>query len=786
MIVSDTDIIIPTEETEVAEGEAPAEVEETETESGGDGEQQSQVALQPPTAPTIELPPLAPEVMPGVQEEMVPRAVKPQPVPEGAKLKDPSLYFNQELSWIDFNWRVLYLALDERTPLLERVRFVAITASNLDEFIQKRVGGLKRQEAAGVRSLSPDGRTPTEQLELIRLAALKMHRTMTETWEKDLKPALREQAGVFICNYDELTANQRDELHTYFQTQIYPILTPLTVDPGHPFPFISNLSLSLAIILRHPHRETLHFARLKVPKSLGRWLPVNDASYEDELTKKIHFLPIEQLIAQHVGELFQGMEVVSVHPFRITRNADLRRDEEEAEDLLAMISEELRERRFAPVVRIEVAREMPDYDRRLLMRELALEAEDVYEVDGLLDLTDCHQIADLPLPQFKYKPWEPVIPNRLLHEGETKDTLNIFAIIRHGDLLVHHPYDSFTASVQRLVEEAAIDEQVVAIKQTLYRTSDESPIVRALIKAAEAGKQVAVLVEVKARFDEANNIEWGRKLEDAGVHVAYGLVGLKTHTKGTLIVREEQGGIRTYCHIGTGNYHPKTARLYTDLGLLTCQPEIGRDIVNLFHYLTGYAPDQPYSKVMIAPRDMRKTFYRRIRQEIINQKEYANGRIIAKMNALDDVGIIRQLYRASKAGVQIDLIIRGHSRLRPGLADYGENIRVISILGRFLEHDRIFYFHNNDQPLVYIGSADWRNRNLQDRVELITPIEEPALRERLIQILEDAMSDNRLAWDLDAEGYYRLRQAADGETERNFHELLMKQARKRAKEDKIH
>lgn len=786
MNVTDTDIIVSTEETEVAEGKARTEEREPELETGGNGDQKSQVALQPPAAPAIDLPPLVAEEAPEVQEEMVPKAVKPQLVPEGAKLKDPSLYFNQELSWIDFNWRVLYLALDERTPLLERVRFVAITASNLDEFIQKRVGGLKRQEAAGVRSLSPDGRMPTEQLELIRSAALQMHRTMTETWEKDLKPALREQAGVFICNYDELTASQREELHTYFQTQIYPILTPLTVDPGHPFPFISNLSLSLAIILRHPHRETLHFARLKVPKSLGRWLPLNDASYEDELTKEIHFLPIEQLIAQHVGELFQGMEVVSVHPFRITRNADLRRDEEEAEDLLAMISEELRERRFAPVVRIEVARQMPDYDRRLLMRELALDVDDVYEVDGLLDLTDSHQIADLPLPELKYKPWEPVIPNRLLHEGETKDTLNIFAIIRHGDLLVHHPYDSFTASVQRLVEEAAVDEQVVAIKQTLYRTSDESPIVRALIKAAEAGKQVAVLVEVKARFDEASNIEWGRKLEDAGVHVAYGLVGLKTHTKGTLIVREEQGGIRTYCHIGTGNYHPKTARLYTDLGLLTCQPEIGRDIVNLFHYLTGYAPDQQYAKVMVAPRDMRKAFYRLIRQEIINQKEYGNGRIIAKMNALDDVGIIRQLYRASKAGVQIDLIIRGHSRLRPGLADYSENIRVISILGRFLEHDRIYYFHNNEQPLVYIGSADWRNRNLQDRVELITPIEEPALRERLIQILEDAMSDNRLAWDLDAGGYYRLRQAADDETERNFHELLMKQARKRAKEDKIH
>ncbi len=716
---------------------------------------------------------------------LVPRAVTPQAVPEGANLKHPGLYFNQELSWIDFNWRVLYLALDERTPLLERVRFVAITASNLDEFTQKRVGGLKRQEVAGVRKLSPDGRTPTEQLIPIRAATLKMHQTMTETWEKKLKPALWEQAGICICSYYDLDEGERERLHEHFQTQIYPILTPLTVDPGHPFPFISNLSLSLAIILRHPYRETLHFARLKVPKSLGRWLPLDGANLGEEKVYPLRFLPIEQLIAQHAGELFEGMEVVSVHPFRITRNADLRRDEEEAEDLLAMISEELRERRFAPVVRLEVAKEMPDYDRRLLLRELDLRSGDVYEVDGLLDLTDCHQIADLALPQFKYRSWEPVIPNRLLHEGETKDTQNIFAIIRQGDLLVHHPYDSFNASVQRLIEEAAVDKRVLAIKQTLYRTSDESPIVQALMQAAESGKQVAVLVEVKARFDEASNIEWGRMLEDAGVHVAYGLVGLKTHTKATLIVREEQEGIKTYCHIGTGNYHPKTARLYTDLGLLTCRPELGRDIVNLFHYLTGYAPRQSYNKVLVAPRDMRKAFSKLIRQEIAYQEAGGNGRIIAKMNALDDVGIIRQLYRASQAGVQIDLIVRGHSRLRPGLTDYSDNIRIISILGRFLEHDRIYYFHNNGEPLVFIGSADWRSRNLQERVELITPIGEPELKERLINILEDALSDNRLAWELDADGTYWLRHPADSETERDFQELLMKEARKRAKQDRL-
>ena len=711
----------------------------------------------------------------------VPRAVSPQPVPHDAKLKHPALYFNQELSWIDFNWRVLHLALDERTPLLERVRFVAITASNLDEFIQKRVGGLKRQEAAGVRKLSPDGRTPSDQLALIRTAVLTMHRTMTETWEKQLKPALREQANIVVCSYEELPEIDRVRLHEYYQTQIHPILTPLAVDPGHPFPFISNLSFSLAVMLRHPVRDSIHFARLKVPDSLGRWIPLDGTSVNGETNKPLRFLPVEQLIAWHVGELFQGMEVRSVHPFRITRNADLRRDEEEAEDLTSMISEELRERRFAPVVRLEVAKAMPDYDRRLLIRELDLEPEDVIEVDGILDLTGLNMIADLRVQAFKYQPWEPVVPGRLAHEGETKDTRDIFAIIRRGDLLVHHPYDSFGASVQRLVAEAATDNRVLAIKQTLYRTSDESPIINSLMQAAENGKQVAVLVEVKARFDEANNIEWGRMLEDSGVHVAYGLVGLKTHTKATLIVRQERDGVRTYCHIGTGNYHPTTARLYTDFGLLTCDQDLGYDLVNLFHYLTGYAPDQPYRKVLVAPRDMRKSFNELIKREISNQQKYGNGCIIAKMNALDDLGIIRNLYQASQAGVKIDLIIRGHSRLRPGLEGYSDNIRIVSILGRFLEHDRIYYFHNNEQPQVYIGSADWRGRNLKDRVELIAPIGQPALRERLIAVLDDALRDNRLAWELDAEGTYRLRSQADGEPERNFQEKLMKQAHKRAK-----
>jgi polyphosphate kinase len=444
-----------------------------------------------------------------------------------------------------------------------------------------------------------------------------------------------------------------------------------------------------------------------------------------------------------------------------------------------MISAELRERRFAAVVRLEVDKAMPEYDRQLLMRELNLRPEDVYEVDGLLDLTCLFALTGIERPALQYEPWEPVIPERLRHEGESKDTPDIFSIIRKGDLMVHHPYDSFAASTQRLLEEAAEDPNVLAIKQTLYRTSDNSPIVKALICAAEKGKQVAVLVEVSARFDEANNIEWAQMLENSGVHVTYGLVGLKTHAKATLIVRSERDRIHTYCHIGTGNYNPKTARLYTDLGLLTCRPELGRDVVNLFHFLTGYAPGQRYEQALVAPEYMRKRFEALIDAEIAHQQESGNGRMIAKMNGLDDKRIVHKLYEASQAGVQIDLIIRGHCTLRPGLPGYSDNIRVISILGRFLEHDRIFYFHNNGKPVTIIGSADWRTRNLVRRVELAVPVTEPALQQRLIDVLHDALSDNRSAWELDCDGNYRLRMPAPGEEVREFQAIMMEKARER-------
>lgn len=619
---------------------------------------------------------------------ILPGAVRPQPVPEGANLDHPSLYFNRELGWLDFNWRVFHQAVDPRTPLLERVRFLAITCGNLDEFFQKRVGGLKRQERAGVLALSRDGRAPGDQLRLIREAALPMHAAMSEAWERELKPALRREAGIVLADYADLEPHQREALDRHFRDHVYPVLTPLAVDPGHPFPFISNLSLSLAVTLRHRARNTFHFARLKIPTRTGRWLRVPESSV------RFHFVPVEQVIQHNVAELFRGMEIESVHAFRVTRNADVSRDDEETEDLLAVISEELRERRFAPVVRLEVGRGMPRQVRQLLMRELELDPADVYETDGLLALADCMELAELDLPDHRFAPWEPVVPEPFLHEGETEEEQTIFDLIRGGDVLVHHPYDSFAATVQRLVEEAADDPAVVAIKQTLYRTSDESPIVKALLRAAGRGKQVAVLVELQARFDEANNIEWAQMLENAGVHVTYGLVGLKTHTKVTLIVRYEGGRPRTFCHIGTGNYHARTARLYSDLGLLTCDPDLGLDLVNLFHFLTGHAPDQQYRRLVVAPRDMRRVFEELIRREATVQEQHGTGRIVAKMNALDDAGIIRELYRASQAGVRIDLIVRGHSRLRPGLPGYSDNVRILSIIGRFLEHDRIFYFQN--------------------------------------------------------------------------------------------
>ena len=551
-------------------------------------------------------------------------------------------------------------------------------------------------------------------------------------------------------NSTNLTPNERHHVNAYFHDKLFPILTPLAVDPGHPFPFISNLSLSLAVSLRHPVKETEHFARIKVPSNRGRWIKVNDQH---------HYVPVEQVIAHNIQELFKGMEIVGVFPFRVTRNADLSRNEEVAEDLIEMISEELRARKYAPIVRLEVQNDMPEEIRSLIRGELGLEEGDVYEtMNGMVDHSDCAYMANLNVPKFKYDNWEPVIPERFKLEGDSTDASDIFSIIKKGDILVHHPYESFNASTMHFIESAAVDPQVLAIKQTIYRTSDKSPIIEALMRAAERGKNVAVLVEVKARFDEANNIEWAKMLEKSEVHVTYGVVGLKTHSKVTLVVREEGDQLQTYCHIGTGNYHPKTAHLYSDLGLFTADQNKGYDAINLFNSLTGRSNElmQEYRKLVVAPRDMRTIYIRLIHQEIENQEANGNGYIIAKMNALDDMTIIRELYRASQAGVRVDLIVRGHCRLRPGIPGISQNIRVVSILGRFLEHSRIFYFHQNNDPKVYIGSADWMRRNLDDRVEVATEVEDPDLRSRLISVLYTALEDRQSAWELKPDGRYSL------------------------------
>ena len=706
-------------------------------------------------------------------DQDLPVAVEPMEVPDDADLSDPALYFNRELSWIDFNWRVFFQALDPRTPLLERVRFVAITANNLDEFYRKRVGGLKRQLEAGVRALSPDGRTPREQLDLSLAAARQMQHELSRVWEDELRHEL-DDAGVVVREYDSLEDDEQAALDRVFRETIFPILTPLAVDSGHPFPFISNLSLSLAFTLRHPTRQTEHFARLKVPTVRGRFLPVDGTPG--------HVCAVEDVIRNNAEELFRGMDVEGGYAFRVTRNASVDRSEEEADDLLEMISEELRERKFSEVVRLEVEADTPVRVQNLLRRELDLDDDDdVIEIDGLLDLAGLEALYKVDRPDLKDLPWEPVVPIRLRHMAMEDDD-DLFSVIRWGDILVHHPYESFAASTQRFIEEAAEDPRVLAIKLTVYRTSQDSPIVRALIRAAEAGKQVAALVELKARFDEENNIEWAQRLERAGAHVAYGLIGLKTHAKTTLVVREEADGLRTYAHLGTGNYNPTTARFYTDFGLFTAREDIGQDLVGLFHFLTGYAPEQEYQTLAVAPRDLRARFVELIRREVAHKKAGKKARIIAKMNALDDVGIIQELYRASQAGVLIDLIVRGHTRMRPGLKGVSENVRIVSLVGRFLEHSRIYYFHNLGDPDVLIGSADWMRRNLDDRVEVVVPIQDEMARARLKRTLKFCLDDNRQAWDLGPDGRYTLRWPGD-EPVRAFHDTLMHRARRRTQED---
>ncbi|MEA2557214.1 MAG: polyphosphate kinase [Actinomycetota bacterium] len=646
-------------------------------------------------------------------------------------------FLNRELSWLEFNARVLALAEDASQPLLDRVKFLAIYAQGLDEFFQIRVAGLQEQRDAGVGTVTPEGSTPGEQLDAIRLRVQLLGARADDVLQTDLLPAL-EKADIRLVAWDQLEADERDHLAHEFQDRIFPVLTPLSVDPAHPFPYISSLSLNLAAVVRDPMTGERRFARVKVPPLLPRFLPLPDAG---------RFIPLEQVIAANLGELFPGMEIIGHHLFRITRDADVELEEDEAEDLLEAVETVLRRRRRgATPVRLEVDATVTHEVQGLLLRELDLDPDEVYVSSGLLDLGALWSFVDLDRPDLKAAAWTPVTPPRLAGEGEYP--ADIFKVLRGGDLLVHHPYDSFQTSMVAFIEQAAGDPNVLAIKQTLYRTSADSPIVRALIRAAEAGKQVVALVELTARFDEQANITWARALEQAGVHVVYGVVGLKTHAKVCLVVRREEGGVRRYGHIGTGNYNPSTARLYEDVGILTADRQLGSDLTDLFNLLTGYSRQREYGRLLVAPVSLRPRF----EELIAEQVDLPDGRIVLKMNSLVDPDLIDALYAASQAGTRIDLIVRGICCLRPGVPGLSEGIRVRSLVGRFLEHSRIFRFGTGDSACYLIGSADLMPRNLDRRVEAVAPVEDPALRARLDEIIEASLDDDVLSWELDADG----------------------------------
>ena len=673
-------------------------------------------------------------------------------------------YGNRELSWLDFNERVLAMAEDERVPLLERAKFLAIFGQNLDEFFQVRVAGLKDQVAAGVGTTSPDGRTAAQQLLDIRDRLEQLLPRMQAVFLDQVSPGLAE-AGIRLSSWADLDEDDEKFLVETFEERIFPVLTPLAVDPGHPFPYISNLSLNLAVMVRDPVERVRRFARVKVPSLLPRFVVLPDGE---------RYVPLEQVIAAHLDQLFPGMEIEQHHAFRVTRNADLTLEEDEADDLLAAVEIELRRRRFGRAVRLEIDAAMSDEVRELLQRELVLADDDVYAHVAPLDLGGLWAVHGLDRPDLKDPPYTRVTPTRLSSdEGEQVD---MFAAVRRGDMLVHHPYESFRTSVEEFVRQASTDPHVLAIKMTLYRTSGDSPIARSLIRAAERGKQVAVIVELKARFDEGANIEWARALETAGVHVVYGLIGLKVHAKTLLIVREEADGLRPYCHIGTGNYNSRTARTYEDLGLLTCDPDIGSDLTQLFNELTGYGRNVDYRRLLVAPRMLRSGIIELIRGEVAAaQAGPGRGRITMKMNSLVDTEVIDELYAASQAGVEIDLIVRGICCLTPGVPGLSETIRVRSIVGRYLEHSRIYRFANGDgpgRPRVLIGSADLMPRNLDRRVEVLTPVVEPELQQRLDEVLEVELADDVLAWTMGPDGLWtRAPRGGSIETHARLQEL---------------
>jgi polyphosphate kinase len=681
-------------------------------------------------------------------------------------------YLNRELSWLDFNSRVLALAEDTSLPLLERAKFLAIFASNLDEFYMVRVAGLKRRDEMGLSVRSADGLTPREQLRRIGEQTQKIATRHAEVFLNSVEPGLAEE-GIHIVTWAELDQAERDRLSTYFTEQVFPVLTPLAVDPAHPFPFVSGLSLNLAVTVKQPDDAGQHFARVKVPDNVDRFVELDDRDGADESAgkKEVRFLPMEELIAAFLTALFPGMEIVEHHAFRITRNADFEVDEDRDEDLLQALERELARRRFGSPVRLEVADDMTEHMLELLLRELDVHPGDVIQVPGLLDLSSLWQIYGVDRPGLKDPAFVPSTSPAFVDRETPK---SIFATLREGDVLVHHPYESFSTSTQRFIELAAADPNVLAIKQTLYRTSGDSPIVRSLIEAAAAGKQVVALVEIKARFDEQANIQWARALEQAGVHVAYGLVGLKTHCKTCLVVRREGSTIRRYCHIGTGNYNSKTARLYEDIGLLTADPDIGADLTDLFNTLTGYSRKLSYRNLLVAPHGIRVGIIERINREIAAHQETGNGHIRLKMNSLVDEQVLDALYRASQAGVRVEIVVRGICALRPGVEGFSENITVRSILGQYLEHSRIFNFRAINE--FWIGSADMMHRNLDRRVEVLVQVKDPRLTAELDDIFESALDPATRCWELGPDGQWPAFPKA-GHTVRDHQVSLMNQHR---------
>ncbi len=687
------------------------------------------------------------------QHEAVPAAVA------GGYDHNETRFLNRELGWLAFNERVLAMADDRSLPLLERARFCAICSSNLDEFFQVRVAGLDDQVAAGLTSLTPDGRTPGAQLQEIRRVVTVLTARQEELYQQRLRPALA-GADIHLLEWPELDAGERDFLADLFESRIFPVLTPLAVDPGHPFPYISDLSLNLAVTVEDAATGERHFARLKVPSSLDRFVALPGGE---------RFVPLEQVIIAHLGRLFPGMNVIQHDPFRVTRNGDLIFEEEAADDLLAAVEIELRRRRFGRAARLEIHPTMSDEVRDLLKRELDIEDDAIYETTVPLDLTCLFAIADLDRPDLKLSGWTPVLEPEFVPDEET-ESVDMFAAMARSDVMVHHPYTSFTGTVVRFIEQAADDPKVLAIKIALYRTSGDSPIIEALIRAAESGKQVAVLIELKARFDEQANITWAKRLEQAGVHVAYGLVGLKIHSKVCLVVRDEADGLRRYGHIGTGNYNSKTARIYEDIGLLTAREDLGEDLTTLFNQLTGYGRGVVFRQLLTAPDWLRARFVELTRNEMASE----HGNITAKMNALVDPQIIELLYEASAAGVQIDLLVRGICCLRPGVPGLSDNIRVSSVIGRYLEHSRIFRFANGDGPgvaLHLIGSADLMPRNLDRRMEVLVPVRGSTQKQRLDEILDTGLSDHQLRWDFDGAGRWVRQAHFTGDVHERFEQL---------------